>query len=368
MAQSRSRKLLSRILWFEPEAVTETGPAPSIPDPVMQAEQVDPQSYEIRPIAEPRTETHHERRETRPVQSSRVRSRLLHEPPATRSSDLYVEYFGLKMRPFALTPDPDFLYWPQSHQRAYTMLEYGLRANAPITLITGEVGAGKTTLLLHLIRSIGPEFRVGLISNPHGSRAELLRWVLHALEQPAEPNESYVDLFSRFQSLLLSEYAAGRSVVLIFDEAQNLTAEALEELRMFININSGKDEVLQLVLIGQPELRDLVSRPEMRQFAQRVAASYHLGAMDAKTIRGYIPHRLKVAGTERRIFTGPAISLIYEVTKGVPRLVNQICDLALVYAFTRNKRTVTPLIVREVLNDGVFFSANAAARDFGETA
>jgi general secretion pathway protein A len=102
--------------------------------------------------------------------------------------------------------------------------------------------------------------KVGLISNPHGSRAELLRWVLHALEQPAELNESYVDLFSRFQTFLLSEYAAGRSVVLIFDEAQNLTAEALEELRMFININSGKDEVLQLVLIGQPELRDLVSR------------------------------------------------------------------------------------------------------------
>lgn len=328
--------------------------APTLPDPVLQAEQVDPRSYELPypPRAPAST-------------SSRARSRWS-EPPVTRTPDLYVEHFGLTVRPFALTPDPDFLFWPQSHQRAYTMLEYGVRANAPITLITGEVGAGKTTLLLHLIRSLGPEIRVGLISNPHGSRAELLRWVLHSLDQPAELNESYVDLFSRFQNFLLSEYAAGRSVVLIFDEAQNLTAEALEELRMFININSGKDEVLQLVLIGQPELRELVSRPEMRQFAQRVAASYHLTAMDLKTVRGYIPHRLKVAGAEKRIFSAPAVSLIYEVTKGVPRLVNQICDLAMVYAFTKGKQVVSAQTVQQVIDDGVFFSA-AAARAARET-
>ncbi|MFZ1346650.1 MAG: AAA family ATPase [Tabrizicola sp.] len=353
MAQSRSRKLLSRILWSEPEAVTGTAPAESIPDPVMQAEQVDPKSYELPPMAASA--------EARPIQATRVRSRMLYEQPPTRSSDLYIAHFGLTTRPFALTPDPDFLFWPQSHQRAYTMLEYGVRANAPITLITGEVGAGKTTLLLHLVRSLGSELRIGLISNPHGSRAELLRWVLHALEQPADPNESYVDLFSRFQSVLLSEYAAGRSVVLIFDEAQNLSAEALEELRMFININSGKDEVLQLVLIGQPELRDLVSRPSMRQFAQRVAASYHLTAMDLKTVRGYIPHRLKVAGCDRRIFSTTAVNLIHEVTGGVPRLVNQLCDLSLVYAFTKGKQVVSLATVQQVLDDGVYFSANAAS-------
>lgn len=344
MTRRRSRKLFSRILWFDPDAGNESTAATPEPPP----EAVSPTVPE--PEARPAT----------PV-PRRVRSRILaFEPQPALQGDIYTEHFGLATRPFALTPDPDFLFWPQSHQRAYTMLEYGIRANSPITLITGEVGAGKTTLLLHLIRSLGPEIRVGLISNPHGSRAELLRWVLHALDQPADLNESYVDLFSRFQNFLLSEYAAGRSVVLIFDEAQNLTAEALEELRMFININSGKDEVLQLVLIGQPELRDLVSQPNMRQFAQRVAASYHLTAMDLKTVRGYIPHRLKVAGAERRIFTGPAIDLIHQVTRGVPRLVNQLCDLALVYAFTRGKRTVTPTTVQQVLDDGVFFSANAA--------
>lgn len=344
MTRRRTRQLLSRILWFEPDAGNDA------PD-VAAAPEATPAPVTSSPAETPSASP----------APRRVRSRILAlEAPRAPQADIYTEHFGLSMRPFALTPDPDFLYWPQSHQRAYTMLEYGIRANAPITLITGEVGAGKTTLLLHLIRSLGPEIRVGLVSNPHGSRAELLRWVLHSLDQPAELNESYVDLFSRFQNLLLSEYAAGRSVVLIFDEAQNLTAEALEELRMFININSGKDEVLQLVLIGQPELRDLVSRPEMRQFAQRVAASYHLTAMDLKTVRGYIPHRLKIAGAERRIFTNPAIDLIHQVTRGVPRLVNQLCDLSLVYAFTRGKRTVTPLVVQQVLDDGVYFSANAA--------
>jgi general secretion pathway protein A len=349
MTRRRTRKLFSRILWFDPDADT------AVSDAV-----VSPASDPNPPAAPPPAPVPEDRPAT--PMPRRVRSRILAlEPqPQMQGDSIYTEHFGLATRPFALTPDPDFLYWPQSHQRAYTMLEYGIRANSPITLITGEVGAGKTTLLLHLIRSLGPEIKVGLISNPHGSRAELLRWVLHALEQPAELNESYVDLFSRFQNFLLSEYAAGRSVVLIFDEAQNLTAEALEELRMFININSGKDEVLQLVLIGQPELRDLVSQPGMRQFAQRVAASYHLTAMDLKTVRGYIPHRLKVAGAQKRIFTGPAIDLIHQVTRGVPRLVNQLCDLSLVYAFTRGKRTVTPATVQQVLDDGVFFSANAA--------
>jgi type II secretory pathway predicted ATPase ExeA len=355
MTRSRSRKLLSRILWFDPDAGNDV---PTVTDPASQPDPQPELPAEVTPDSAPA-----------PGPAKRPRSRLLSmEPQPALQGEIYTEHFGLTMRPFALTPDPDFLYWPQSHQRAYTMLEYGIRANSPITLITGDVGAGKTTLLLHLIRSLGPEIRVGLISNPHGSRAELLRWVLHSLDQPAELNESYVDLFSRFQNLLLSEYAAGRSVVLIFDEAQNLTAEALEELRMFININSGKDEVLQLVLIGQPELRDLVSRPDMRQFAQRVAASYHLTAMDLKTVRGYIPHRLKVAGCERRVFTGPAITMIHAVTGGVPRLVNQLCDLAMVYAFTRGKQTITPTTIQQVLDDGVFFSANAASNTSGTPA
>ena len=330
----RSRKLLSRMLWINPEIEDDDAPAA-------------PAASKSRSL---------------PVTPHRV-SRTKPEPqaPLPAQPDLYNEHFGFAVRPFALTPDPDFLFWPPGHLRAYTMLEYGIMTHAPITLITGEVGAGKTTLLLHLLRTLGRDVRVGLISNPNGSRNELLRWVLHALEQPADLDENYVDLFSRFQNFLFSEYASGRRVILIFDEAQNLSAEALEELRMFININSGKDELLQLVLIGQPELREMVSRKEMRQFAQRIAASYHLTAMDLKTIRAYIPHRLKAAGCERKIFSPAAIRLIFEETRGVPRLVNQLCDLSLVYAFSRGKLTVSRATVQQVLNDGAFFAVHAAA-------
>lgn len=276
--------------------------------------------------------------------------------PASRG--VYDEHFGLTARPFALAPDPDTLFWTPAHRRAYTMLEYGIMNNAPITLITGDVGAGKTTLLHHLLRSLDEGVRIGLISNPNGSRAELLRWVLLSLGQPAGPEENYVDLFSRFQDFLIAEYAAGRRVVLIFDEAQNLGRKALEELRMFTNINSGTDVLLQLVLVGQPELRDIVHRPDMRQFAQRVASSFHLGTMDRETVRGYIDHRLKFAGMKRRIFDDAAVTLVHEATGGVPRLVNQLCDLALVYAFSNGRKRVNETHVRQVLEDGTLFAVN----------
>jgi general secretion pathway protein A len=277
--------------------------------------------------------------------------------------DIYNAHFGLTERPFSLVPDPDFLFWSPAHQRAYGMLEFGLVTRAPITLITGEVGAGKTTLLHYLLKSVSEEVRIGLIANAHGDRGELLRWILMALDQPAAPEWGYVDLFAKFQQLLISEYAAGRRVILIFDEAQNLSRESLEELRMFTNINSNKDELLQLVLVGQPELRDIIHRPDLVQFAQRVTASFHLPAMDMHTVRKYIDHRLRKAGATAEIFSPQACALVADAAGGVPRLVNQLCDLALVYAFTKNADRVSRLTVEQVLKDGVFFGAGS--RRFG---
>jgi general secretion pathway protein A len=274
---------------------------------------------------------------------------------ARSSLNIYNEFFGLHERPFSLVPDPDFLFWSGPHQRAFSMLEYGILTRAPITLITGDVGAGKTTLLHHLLAGAGDDVRIGLIANAHGDRGELLRWVLLALNQPALPSETYVDLFGRFQAYLIAEYAVGRRVILIFDEAQNLSRESLEELRMFTNINSGKDELLQLVLVGQPELRDMVRRPDLTQFAQRVSAAFHLPPMDQPMVRAYIRHRLKVAGAKYDIFSVAAADMIHDATGGVPRLVNQLCDLSLVYAYTKNASRVTRLTVQQVLNDGVFF-------------
>ena len=145
---------------------------------------------------------------------------------------IYNAHFGLAERPFTLLPDPDFLYWSENHTRAYAMLEYGMLTHAPITVITGEIGAGKTTLLRHLLRSLPEDVTVGLISNAQGNRGELLHWVLMALGVPAETNATYVQLFAQFQDFLIAEYAAGRRTMLIFDEAQNLSLETLEELRM----------------------------------------------------------------------------------------------------------------------------------------
>jgi len=275
--------------------------------------------------------------------------------------DIYTTHFGLTERPFSLVPDPDFLFWSAQHKRAFAMLEYGILTRAPITLITGEVGAGKTTLLHHLLKSVGPEVRIGLIANAHGDRGELLRWVMLALAQPTDPRATYVDLFGQFQSYLISEYAAGRRVILIFDEAQNLSRESLEELRMFTNINSNKDELLQLVLVGQPELRDLVRQPNLTQFAQRVAANFHLSAMDAQMVRAYISHRLKVAGAQHEIFSLSSTDMIHAITGGVPRLVNQLCDLSMVYAYTKNQQRVLRLTVQQVLDDGVFFGGGTGA-------
>lgn len=269
--------------------------------------------------------------------------------------DIYTDHFCLSERPFSLVPDPDFLFWGPAHKRAFAILEYGIVTRAPITLITGEVGAGKTTLLHHLLRSIDDDVRIGLIANAHGDRGELLRWVLLALEQPARPDDTYVELFAQFQAYLIEEYSVGRRVILIFDEAQNLSREALEELRMFTNINSNKDELLQLVLVGQPELRDIVLRSDLTQFAQRVAAHFHLSPMNAETVHDYIAHRLTIAGGSPDIFSPEACRAIHARTGGVPRLVNQLCDLSMVYAFTGNETRVTSEVVDQVIEDGVFF-------------
>lgn len=285
---------------------------------------------------------------------------------------LYNEYFGLKERAFSLLPDPDFLYWAPPHQKAYTMLEYGIATHAPITVITGEIGSGKTTLVRKLLDDIPQDFSVGLISNAQGGRGELLHWVLMSLDQPVEPGKGYVELFRQFQDFLIEEYAAGRRTALIFDEAQNLTPETLEELRMFSNINADKDELLQLILVGQPELRDLVRQPVLQQFAQRIAADCHLRALDEGETADYIAHRVRHAGGERKVFDDEAVGLIHEAARGIPRLINQLCDYALVYAFAEERPDVTADIVREVLADrrrsGVFATPEEAETGDAEPA
>ncbi|RWR08128.1 ExeA family protein [Paenirhodobacter populi] len=268
---------------------------------------------------------------------------------------LYAEFFGLRERPFNLLPDPALIYWSPQHTRAITVLRFGLMSRAPVTLISGEIGAGKTTLVQALLKEMDADLTVGLISNAQGGRGELLRWILNAFGIEAGKDEDYVRLFQRFQDFLLKEYAEGRRVVLVIDEAQNLSSEGLEEVRMLTNINSNKDELIQLILVGQPELRDIVRAPNMRQLAQRVAASFHLERLDLDRTRDYIRYRLQsVGGTGDEISPG-AVDLIFEHTGGVPRLVNQLADFAMIYAWSGEQHVVTPKEVQSVLDDGVFF-------------
>jgi len=273
------------------------------------------------------------------------------------SNDLYVEYFGFTERPFTLLPDPEFIFWSRSHRRAFSVLEFGVITRAPITVVTGEVGAGKTTLIQKLLQSMDDDITLGLISNAQGGRGELLQWALNSLSIEADLTKSYVGMFQQLQDFVIEEYACGRRVILLIDEAQNLSLEGLEELRMLTNINSNKDELLQLILVGQPELREMIMRPEMRQFAQRVTATYHISALDRAAIGGYIQHRLSHVGGTGSEFTADAIDLVHEHSHGIPRLVNKLCDFAMVYAATEERQVVDGAIIEEVLEDGIFLPA-----------
>jgi general secretion pathway protein A len=275
---------------------------------------------------------------------------------------MYERHFGFKSKPFALTPDPAFLYLSRQHAMAMTMLEYGLESQAAFSLLTGDIGSGKTTLVRRLLRGLGGQVAVGLISNTHGGFRSIHGWALSALGiVPADDSdiakyEALVDSFVR-------EYGRGRRTLLILDEAQNLSVEVLEELRLLSNVNSEADLVLQILLVGQPELRTKLSRPELRQFAQRVSVDFHLRPLDRGETHGYIRHRLAVAGGNDALFLPEAIEFVYARTNGVPRLLNQLCDFALVYAFAEGRTSIDAALISQVVrerNSGRLMPASAA--------
>ncbi|MBI1619239.1 ExeA family protein [Aquamicrobium zhengzhouense] len=273
------------------------------------------------------------------------------KPTAKPAGGLYLQHFGLTERPFSLQPDPAYLFWSDAHARAYAMLEYGLASFAPIIVITGEIGAGKTTLVRHLLSSAPDNLHVGLVSNAHGHRGQILQWILRALGDQADGPMSYVKRFSRFEEYLRRQTEAGNRTLLVFDEAQNLSEKMLEELRCFSNLNGGNVEMLQILLVGQPELNDMLARPRLLQFAQRVSAKHHLPGMPAEAVRPYITHRLATAGARSWIFTPGACDLVASSSGGLPRVINQICDYALVYAFAEGRTVVANDLVEQVIEE-----------------
>lgn len=263
---------------------------------------------------------------------------------------MYETFYGLKEKPFSLLPDPAFLYLSRQHEMAITLLEYSLENHAGFCVITGKAGTGKTTLLRRLLNQIGDDVSIGLITNTHHSFGELLRWILHAfsLENGGDNRARQHQVFTDY---LIGQYAKNRRTMLIIDEAQNMSAAALEELRMLSNINSEKDLLLQVVLVGQPPLRELLQHPELEQFAQRVAVDYHLDGLSSEETRGYIRHRLRVAGGEHELFTDDACEAVFVHSGGIPRLINLLCDLALVYAYARQAAVVTGELIEQIVSE-----------------
>ncbi|QVL50283.1 MAG: AAA family ATPase [Thiocapsa sp.] len=253
---------------------------------------------------------------------------------------MYEAFFNLREKPFSLLPDPGFLFMSQKHQEALTLLEYGLLNQAGFIVLTGEIGSGKTTLMRYLLERLDKDVIVGLISHTHKSLGNLNHWICSAFDiRPT--GDSKLDLHSAIIDFLIDRYSKGKRVLLIVDEAQNLGVEKLEELRLLSNINAEKDLILQLMLLGQPQLRDLLQHPDLEQFVQRVSASYHLGRLDAEETEHYIEHRIFVAGGKRPIFTKDACRAVHHYSGGIPRIINLLCDTSLVYAYGAGEKRVT---------------------------
>jgi type II secretory pathway predicted ATPase ExeA len=263
---------------------------------------------------------------------------------------MYEAFYGLREKPFSILPDPDLIYWGCAHRMAFSMLEFGVLNNAQFTVITGEVGSGKTTLVRHLLRKLDPRrTNVGLISNtPHG-RDELLQAIMKSLNLPFEG--SVAALLRIFEEFLYSQPARGRRTVLIVDEAQNLGESALETMRMLSNINVDKHQFLQTVLVGQPQLKETLLRPELLQFAQRVSSDFHLKPLGRDEVGEYIGFRLSAAGSLVHLFTHEACLLAADAGHGIPRMINILCDTALVYGYSAGAKQINRQLMQEVIED-----------------
>jgi len=261
---------------------------------------------------------------------------------------MYRAHFGLTDDPFALTPDPRFLYLSPRHREALAHLLYGMGEGGGFVQLTGEVGTGKTTLCRSLLEQAPDGVDVALIFNPRQTPAELVASVCDEFHVPYPPGTTSLKVLTDgLNRHLLEVHARGRRTVLVIDEAQNLSADALEQVRLLTNLETTTRKLLQILLIGQPELRDLMARPELRQLAQRVTARYHLAPLSASETVQYVRHRLEVAGAGDPIFTPAALRAVHRLSTGVPRLVNILCDRALLGAYARGEKKVRPALVRQ---------------------
>jgi len=264
---------------------------------------------------------------------------------------MYRDFYGFRQKPFNLVADPGFLYMSSKHRLALTYLEYGLMDGIGFVLLTGEIGAGKTTLIRKLLSQLPEDIEVAVVFNTNVSAEQLVELILQEFELKARGRRkaAHLDILNQF---LINKYGEGQRVVLIVDEAQNLSLEALEEIRMLSNLQTDQEPLLQILLVGQPSLRMKMQNPSLAQLNQRVAVSYHLKSLDLQETKEYIFYRLRKAGGEKsQIFQAKAIESIFRYSQGIPRAINTICDAALVYGYADELRVIDGKVIEQVVKD-----------------
>jgi general secretion pathway protein A len=261
---------------------------------------------------------------------------------------MYKKHFGLTYPPFSIAPDPRYLYMSDQHREALAHLVYGVTTDGGFVLLTGEVGAGKTTICRCLLEQVPEETDIAFIINPRVTVDELLASICDEIgvryPEGTTSNKVFIDGINDY---LLDAHARGRKTVIVIEEAQNLSAEVLEQVRLLTNLETNERKLLQIIMLGQPELRDMLARPDLQQLSQRITARYHLGPLSEKEVDPYVAHRLAIAGVSKRLFSPPAIRLLYRLSGGVPRLINLLCDRALLGAYVQDKSGVTRSTLRK---------------------
>ena len=257
---------------------------------------------------------------------------------------MYESFFGLKQFPFNLTPDPRFFYFSRHHQEALSALLYGVETRRGFIQVTGEIGAGKTTLCRTLLEKLNGRVHSSLVFNPRLSEFEILQVIVEdfGIRPPGRKRKDYFDALNVF---LIEEVKKGFNAVVIIDEAQLLSPKLLEQIRLLSNLETATQKLLQIILVGQPELKEILSRPGLVQFRQRISVRCHLPALSREEVENYIEHRLKVAGAEGNFFSDEALERIHRLSGGIPRVINLLADRAMLAAFTQNSQLIVPSMV-----------------------
>ena len=263
---------------------------------------------------------------------------------------MYEKFYGLSEKPFHIVPNPHFLYLSSKHQHALTYLEYGIREGMGFILLTGEIGTGKTTLIRHILNEIEDEMEVAVVFNTNVNANQLLGLILHEFELEADDHDKAKNL-DKIHHFLIEKYGKRQRVLVIIDEAQNLAEDVLEEVRMLSNLQADDTFLLQIMLVGQPELKAKLNRPGLAQLTQRIAVNYHLMPLSREETGIYIGTRLEKVGGAPDLFSEEAIDVIYRVSNGTPRSINLLCDSALVYGFADEIRPINKEVIEQVLAD-----------------